>query len=250
MLWRTLLVLWALSATVAALYLGLGGTLSLDQAVDAAAALIAAGSLWAVVRIPWDLYFRARHVVATQRDGAARAIDVRAEERAESVALARRLLAFAVGLHLLGATACAGLALATDGVVGWVGAVAFVLTLGLRPAGAMVTHVRARLDVLQTRAQLPTVDAASLGARLTDAEQSLQRLQHALDHDEHGLSALHQRQQLAEASHARALAQQAARHQAELDRLGLEMQRALERLTTDQEVLSGLRAFLAMVRAT
>lgn len=248
MAWRMLLGTWAVLATAGAAWLATGGELSSSQLVDGVAVLVALVALFGVVRLPWDLYFAARGVQRTQADSTARQVAVRADEQAETGQLAKRLLAFAVSLHVLGAAVCAAVAWGSGGQLGWLASGAFLLTMGLRPATAMVGHVRARLAVLQRRAKLPTVDAASLGAQLATQRKGWTTLQSEVHHEMHGLAAIEARLEAAtsELRHQQHL--QGQRHQAELDRIGLEMERALERLTTDQEVLSGLRAFLAMVR--
>ncbi len=62
MAWRILLGTWATLATGGAVWLGLGGELSASQVVDGVALVAALVALWGVVKIPWDLYFRARYV--------------------------------------------------------------------------------------------------------------------------------------------------------------------------------------------
>jgi len=250
MAWRVLLGTWAVLATAGAVWLATGGQLSGALLVDALAAVAALVALWGVVKLPWDLYFRARYVQRSQSDSVARRVAVRPDERAETTQLARRLLALAVALHLVGAAVCAGLTWVAGGQLGWVASAAFLLTMLLRPAGAMVAHVRARLETLQRRARLPAVDAVELEQQLDRMQRALQGVREEVGHEERGLAAVGQRVDAAVQRHDRQLSLQATRHQQELDRLGLEMERALEKLSRDQEVLAGLRAFLQMVRQT
>jgi len=248
MAWRILMGTWAALATGGLVWLMTGGELSVAQVVDGLAGLAALVALWGVVRIPWDLYFAARNVQRSQADGVAREVDVPRDERAETGRLAQRLLWVAVGLHLVGAGTCAALSWVSGGQVGWVASGAFLVTMGLRPAGAMVTHVRSRLAVLQRRAVLPSVDARTLAERLGRLHEQVATLQADLTHEETGLAAVGARLEGFEGETRRALSVQQQHHHAELDRLGLEMQRALETLTRDKEVLAGLRAFLQMVK--
>lgn len=250
MAWRIVLGLWAVLATVGMVTLGTGGSLSTGQIVDGIAGLAALLALWGVVKLPWDLYFQARGVQQQQADSRARRIEVSEAEQQETAGLARRLLAVALGLHLLGAGICGAAAWASGGELGLFAAGAFLVSMLLRPTVAMVAQVRLRLMALQRRALLPPRDAMELAERLGRLEHEVEVLRAASAHPEHGLEALGARQELQGREHARELARQNAHHQAELDRLGLEMERALEKLTTDREVIAGLRAFLQMVRAT
>ena len=235
---------WALVATGAAMWFGLGGAWSAATWLDAGIGAAAAVMLWGTVSVPWDLYFGARAVARAQADGVARSVRVRPEEQAEAGALATRLLALAIGLPLVGAGVCAAASAATGGEVGWFASGAFVLAMLLRPAWAMVDHVRRRLKVLEGRARIPTVDAEQLHQQIGTLTSSVQALRRAVDHEDSGLQALAAK--LVEAE--RRADAQARRHQADIDRVGLETERALEKLSRDQEVLSGLRAFLQMVR--
>ncbi|MCB9669856.1 MAG: hypothetical protein H6736_15775 [Alphaproteobacteria bacterium] len=248
MAWRIALGVWGALGTVGLVLFATGGRLSPTEAVDAVAGLGALVALFAVVKLPWDLYFAARGVQRTQSDSGGREIRVPDAERHEASRLARRLLAVAVSLHLLGAGVCAAVAWASDGRVGLFAAGAFLVTLALRPTAAMVGHVRARLRALERRAVLPPPDARTLGARLHAVEHGLKDLSRRLDDDRSGLVALSARLDGLSADLEARLTSQERRHRDALDRLGLEMERSLEKLTRDKEVIAGLRAFLQMVR--
>ena len=102
--------------------------------------------------------------------------------------------------------------------------------------------------LLQRRAVVPALDARTLSEKLHRVEKGVAELRDLVHHEVHGLGAVDARLDGVASELRRQMVVQGQRHQAELDRIGLEMERALEKLTTDQEVLSGLRAFLHMVR--
>lgn len=245
-----MLGLWAALATFGAVWLATGGTFSSTEVIDGVVGLGALLALLAVVKLPWDLYFQARNVQRSQADSLRRSIEVSEEERGETRALAHKLLLVALTLHLVGAAGSGLAAWLSGGRVGLFAAGAFLVTMALRPTVAMVEQVRKRLGALQRRAVLPPIDATELAARLGRVESACKQLTAAIQHERSGNEALALRLDQQDERLERALRNQASRHQQELDRLGLETERALEKLTRDREVLAGLRAFLQMVRAS
>lgn len=246
MAWRIALLVWGAVGTVGLVLTLTGGTVSQAQVVDGLAGIAALAALWLVVKVPWDLYFAARNVQKAQADSDDREIEVRPQERAEASRLARRLLGLAVGLHLAGAGLCALAAQVSD--VGLLASAAFLLSMALRPTTAMVVHVRRRLAELQGRAVLPRVDARDLGDRLEQAEVRLQGAEEQLDDEDRGLAALEHRLQELEATLDRRIGTQEHRFRSEMDRVCVEFERSVEKVSRDQELLAGVRAFLAMVR--
>lgn len=241
---------WGLLGTVALAVVASGGQVSTADVLNGVAAAIVFVALWGVVKLPWDLYFAARHVQRAQQDSRRRGVQVGAGEEAEASGLARRLLALAVGLHLLGALVSGLASIASGGRLGLFAAGAFLVTLAVRPTGAMFVHVQARLRDLQRRARVPQDDALALHQRLQEAEGLLEQLGRRLEEAETGLTGLTAEVGTQRSTLERGLARQEERHLHELDRLGTEMQRSLEKLSDDQELLAGLRAFLKLVKSS
>lgn len=248
MIGRIALGVWGLLGTVALVVAFGGGGLSTTEVVDGVAAAVAAVALFAVVKIPWDLYFGARHVQLGQQDSRRRGIQLQPGEEEEAARLARRLLALAVGLHLLGAAVSLAASLASGGRFGVFAAAAFLVTMLIRPASAMVVHVKARLRDLGRRAKLPRDDSVALDGRLTSVEARLDGLERGLLDERRGLEALWTHHDRTTTELQRAAERDRQRHLHEVDRLGLEMERALEKVSDDRELLAGLRAFLRLVK--
>jgi hypothetical protein len=242
--WRVMTLMWALLGTVGAAIVLTGGDIDRTTAIEGVAGLVALLALWMVVRHPWDLYFAARGVERTQADSVGRAIEVPAVERGEARQLAQRLLAVALGLHLLGAAVCAAIGWWSDGTVGFVAAGAFVVTMGLRPATAMVAHVRQRLGELRGRAVVPRPDARALDDRLRAIEHVVEGVLERID----ALEPLPEALDGLGRTLDRRLTAQEHGFRKDMDRVCLEFERSIEKVSSDRELLAGIRAFLALVR--
>jgi hypothetical protein len=248
MVWRVAVLVWGALGTAGAVLWATGGTVDPSQLLDGVAGLGALCVLLLVVKMPWDLYFSARAVHQLQEESQARSIPVVEAEKTETRRLAGRLLMLALGLHLVGAALCGALSLVTDGQVGLFAAAAFLLSMGLRPAVAMVGHVQRRLRVLSRRAQVPREDAVEFAKRLKELERSQATISELVHHEQTGLVAVHAGGQALEEELGRRLLVQEQRFRQDMDRVCVEFERSIEKLTADQELLAGIRAFLAMVR--
>jgi hypothetical protein len=255
MVWRIALFVWGLLGTAGVVLYAWGEQVPPDLLLQGLATLITLAAIWLVVKLPWDLYFAARYVQVSQAQSVGRQLAVPDTERLEASALAKRLLALCIGLHLTGALASGVLAYVLEGQLGWVAAGAFMVSMGIRPTAAMVFHVRRRLQELRQSSRIPRDDARTLDHRVKAIEASL--AQRDREDVELGktLQALVARveQQRAALDHAQAqtgarLEQQDQRHKDDVERLCREFERSIEKLTSDQALLSGIRAFLTMVR--
>lgn len=244
MVWRIATLVWGLLGTAGIVLYVWGGQIPAGRVLQGLAVLGTLAALWMVVKLPWDLYFSARYVVTTQRTSVDRDLAVSLQERQEARILARRLLAFSLGLHLAGAAVCAGVSVVTQSPAGPVAAGAFILSMVVRPTGAMVVHVRRRLTELAASARIPREDARALDGRVARLEEDLSRRTLEAPERHAARQAVHERLTELRA----ALAAQEHRHRADVDRLAREFERSIERLTSDKDILAGLRAFLVMVR--
>ncbi|MEZ4321701.1 MAG: hypothetical protein R3F61_29775 [Myxococcota bacterium] len=254
---RIALVVWGLLGTVGLALFAWGGEVPPGMLVEGVLGLGALVALWLVVKLPWDLYFAARYVQVSQEESVGRALAVPDAEREEARSLARRLLALCVGLHLSGALLSGIVALFSDGLVGPLAAGAFIVTMAVRPLGAMVHHVRRRLGELRESSRIPRDDARSLDGRVRVLESQEEDRRDRAPEEQRVLAQLRQDLIALEArqAHGRAeldarLAAQDQRHRDDVDRLCREFERSIEKLTSDQALLSGIRAFLALVRET
>jgi hypothetical protein len=231
------------------------------------AVVIGLGWLVALVTLPWNLYFAAHRASASIQVSRERGIAVRPADATEAARLARRMLWFALGAHLLTAVAAAAVALFTGSHVGYYVAGFFLLATAFRPAAAYFWHVRARIGALTRESTHPRDDVAALLARvdgLKDAVDDLWTgLRQAHDDLRHAEATLtgdiaHARQllttDLTRLQDAQAADRGAARSADEelahrIDSMVRRIEVTLDGLTDHQELLAGLRALVRMVRS-
>ena len=201
---------------------------------------VVVGLAWLItlVTLPWNLYFAAQRAAASIALSRERGITVREADAGEAVGLARRMLWFALGAHLLTAVAAAAVAYFAGARVGYYVAGFFLLTTAFRPAAAYFWHVRARIKVLTRESTHPRDDVVSLLARteelkgaVDDLSSDLTRLQDA---------------QAADRSAARSRDEELAHR---IDAMVRQIEATLDGLSDQQELLAGLRALVRMVRS-
>ncbi|MGE0784238.1 MAG: hypothetical protein AB7S26_01020 [Sandaracinaceae bacterium] len=237
---------WLVTLGVAAaVFAGVMGWLTMPQALDFAMGAVALVGLWLVVWLPWDLYFAARGVALDHDDSAERGIDVSERDRASARRLLPRLLATCIALHLVGAAIIASVTYSSHGTVGYYFAGFFVLAMALRPAGAMYLHLRARLEELRERARYPREDVVLLRARVETMEQTIERFERA---DLPELSAADRRIEELVREHGDNARAREARYEQKVDRVLLELERSMAKLTEDRELLQGIRAFVRVIK--
>jgi len=244
--WLVVLVLVSSFAALAR-WLGWLEGVPLADLVMACAGLV---GLYVVVRYPWDLYMEARALRAEQRESLRIGIDVPEPDQASAAKLARNLLLVCVGIHVVSAGVMLLVSALLGGrVLGYGFAAAFVLATLLRPAHTLYLHLKARLLRLRERATHPREDVVSLRVRV-DALEHDRRL--AQD-ERAGLSADLDRSR-ADAERERMRIESDARRRAgdldaKLDRVLGEVERQVDRMTDDRELVAGLRALLKMARS-
>lgn len=238
---------WALVAIVLVLIAVAGalGWIPVPLAIDAAMGTLALSGLLALLGLPWDLYFQARSVVTDQDESASREITVSPDERASARRLSGRLLALCFGLHA-GAAGLLALASAlSGGRVGYAFAVFFLVATALRPIEASYRHLASRLFELGERARYPRQDVLqwvdtvrALETAQRDHARELERVEGA------GRELL----ETLRATDERLRAQDRALD-LKLDRVLAELERTVDRMTEDRELVGGLRALARLLRA-
>ncbi|UJR78505.1 hypothetical protein [Sandaracinus amylolyticus] len=237
--WTFVLVILGGIALAAAL-----GWIPAALALDAAMGAVALVGLFALVRLPWDLYFQARALVVEQRESVARGIAVSDADRASAAAVASRLLVLCVSLHGIAAAVLAVASAVTGGRVGYAFAAFYLLAIVLRPIEAGYRHVAERLAGMRERARYPREDVM----RWVDVVRALE-----LARDEHvrrfeAIDARFDATSVAiRESDERARGQERALD-AKLDRVLAELERTIARVSEDRELVAGLRALARLLR--
>ncbi len=228
-----------------------------------------AGLCWLVflVTVPWNLYFAARRAGAELALARERGISVRGASTAEAGTIARRMLSFALAAQAGTALAAAAISYLSGDWLGYYVAGLYLLSTAFRPAAAYFRHVRERIGVLTQQSTHPREDVATLNERLDtvtdrvdDLRTGLERLTGDLRRTESALAdgTAHARQllttDLARLQDAQAADQLAARSRDEhlgrrIDEMVRRIESTLDGVSDHQELLTGIRALVRMVRA-
>ncbi|GAA2446491.1 hypothetical protein GCM10010191_74430 [Actinomadura vinacea] len=207
---------------------------------------LGAGALclaWLVVllTVPWNVYFQARRVIGEIRTSRERGLEAPQGREEEARRIAVRVRAAAVGAHVLSAALAAVITYFSGAVVGYYFVGFYLVSTFFRPVHAWFVHLRERLGTMLRETRHPRDDVLAVKERLTLLEfraeqlrQTTEQLHEAdlaqgrrLDDFDLAVSQLHRR----------------------LDALGRRFEDTVAQLTDDQEVISGIRAFLRLLRA-
>ena len=202
-----------------------------------AAAIACLAWLVVIVVLPWNLYFQARHLTSELQRSRARGIVVSPAQEAAAVQVARRMWRVSVGLHLASAALLALGSWLSQEPLGSTFAALFLLSTLFRPAVEYYRAVRRQLGDVLHETKYPREDVVKLIADVEAHQRELERLR------EDQASLTGQLTTLEGASMARAT--EAHRR---LEGVARKFDEALDRLTDNREVISGLKAFLRLVR--
>jgi hypothetical protein len=233
----------------------------------------AAALAWLImlVAMPWNLYFAARGLVAELVVSRERGIDVRPGQDAEASRIARRMLWFALGGHVVTAAAAAVAAFLTRSQVGYYVAGAYLLSAAIRPAAAYFAHLRERISALSRESTHPRDDVITLRLKVDELAETVRalavvfpqargevtddlrrtetRLAGDISHARNLLTA-----DLARIQDAQASDREASRSRDEdlghrIDQMVRGIEGTLDGISDHREVQAGLRALVRMIRA-
>jgi hypothetical protein len=193
-----------------------------------------------LVTVPWNLYFGARRVVADQNRR-----DTRPDQKAEALRIARAMLRFAIGGHIGTAVVTAAVAWVSGEVVGYYLAGFFLASTAVRPAGAYFAHLRLRIGALQHETAFPRDDVLTLKGRVATLEADLAALREQADERLKGVDD-DLRRAAADTAHMRVLLSE---DRQTIDRMVRRVEAAVEGVSDHQELLTGLRALVRMIRS-
>ncbi|GAA1997439.1 hypothetical protein [Catenulispora subtropica] len=219
-----------------------------------------------ITTVPWNLYFRARQVRHEMAASRERHIVVPAEREAEVRRWERRLLWLALAGHVVSAAVVAVITWASGHVLGYYFAAFYLLSCAIRPAAAYLGYVRARIASLLKETKYPRDDVIDLTTRLATLSAEVEVLRTHAAHTEEqmfrDLDSVRNDQRGAEARLRTDI--RAAREAADADRTDLRARveqaehrmaavarhfdQAVDGLSDQRELLSGIRAFVRLVR--
>jgi hypothetical protein len=270
--WWAAIVIGALAALLIA-WLGHLAGVSLSTILSIAAVAAALAWLIVLVAVPWNLYFGARRVVMEMAVSRRRGIVIPPDQEAEAHSIARRMLWFAVGGHVITA-AVAGVVTfvsVSGAAIGYYVMGAYLLSATIRPAAAYFAHLRERIRTLSRESLHPREDVMELRERVAGLVKTARRLEVELaesrravtddlrrteatlaDGIAHGrdvLTADLARLQDAQVTDAGAARQRDDEMGRRIDAMVRRIDETLTGLGDQQELLAGLRALVRMVRA-
>ncbi|KQX46336.1 MULTISPECIES: hypothetical protein [unclassified Streptomyces] len=206
------------------------------------------GLLWLLLLLtaPWNLYFRAHAVLAEITVSREKGIAVAGERDGEARRIARVMLRVAVAGHVVTAAVALAVAAATGRAAGYWFAGFFLLSTFFRPAGSYFGQLRRRLRVLLREVTFPRDDVVALTARVAALESGGAVLDGKADEQYRALAELRRTVDAVGLS-AHGRADETDRRIAALAR---EFEATVNRLTDNEEIITGLKAFLRLLRAT
>lgn len=204
--------------------------------------------LWLLVLLtaPWNLYFRAHAVSAEIGISREKGIEVPKERDAEAGRIARVMLRVAVAGHLATTAGVVAVTVATGRGAGYWFAGFFLLSTFFRPAGAWFAQLRRRLGLLLKEVKHPRDDVVELRKRVDRMEGGTRVLEGKAEEQYHALAELRRvTDALGLSAHQRA---DATDHR--IAALAREFEATVNRLTDNEEIIGGLKAFLRLLRST
>jgi len=224
-------------ALAAGIAIALRGGVPLDVVATIVAGLVCLAWLGAIVVLPWNLHFEARHLEREFAAAKARGVTVTASQEQEATRVARRMLWVSLALHAGSAVVVGGFAWLSSSPMAASFAALFLLSTLFRPGVESYRYLKEVLTRARAEVSYPRDDVLSLvedvRRLVSESEMVHERLQR--------LSSTHD--QL-----ARTVEANAATHRQETAQLARTFEGSLERLTDNQEILAGLKAFLRLVQ--
>ncbi|MGW3246206.1 hypothetical protein [Streptomyces sp. NPDC001070] len=202
--------------------------------------------LWLLVllTVPWNMYFRAHTVLAEIAVSREKGLVVPPARDAEAARIARMMLRVAVAGHLLTAAGVVAVTVATGHRTGYWIAGFFLLSTVFRPAGAWFAQLRKRLGTLLDDVAYPRDDVVALRERVEHTDGGIKVLEEKAEEQYRALAELRRTvDALGVAVYERA--EDADRR---ITALAREFEATVNRLTDNEEIITGLKAFLRLLR--
>ncbi|WUI01197.1 hypothetical protein OHR68_05065 [Spirillospora sp. NBC_00431] len=241
---KNLLSLAILVAVVSAVVLLFVKDISLSVALSVGAGALCLAWLVLLLTVPWNVYFQALGLLEEIRVSKERGLDVPAGSHDEASRIAARMRAAAVGAHVLSAALIAAVTYFSGADIGYYFAAFYLVSTLFRPAGAWFAHLRRRLNTMLKEVRYPRDDVLGLTERVKFLEVQAENLRATTEQLHSADLATDQR--LADLSAA--TSQRAGELDRRLDATGRQFEETVARLTDNQEVIAGIKAFLRMLR--
>lgn len=190
-----------------------------------------------IVVLPWNTFFQARHLLNEIAKSRERGVAVPEVQEHKAQAVARRMLRISIGLHL-GSALVVGVGSFIYGErVGYVFAGLFLLSTLFRPAVEYHRYLRQLLSDALVEIRYPRDDVLQLVAEVKGLVQTVEQHREELRELSKEDSAL-RRDMETRTDEARR----------KLDGVARRFDETIDRLTDNQEIISGIKAFLRLVQ--
>lgn len=204
--------------------------------------------LFFLVKIPWDLYFSARKARLDGEESRRLGIEGVEQKIRQLAAMERYLLLGAVSAHILTAAGVYALGSFEPDLIsrqfGWV----FVASAALRPAWEGYTYLRQRIREMATQVRYPREDVLTLSERVREQLALTRESERKLVEYKQEMSARIQRLE----SHIQILqseqVSESARSEKRTVQLSHKFEEVVEKISSDQDLVAGARAFARMLR--
>jgi hypothetical protein len=201
--------------------------------------------LWLLLllTVPWNLYFRAHAVLGEIAVSREKGLVIGQARDTEATRIARVMLRAAVAGHLVTAGLVVAVTAATGRATGYWFAGFFLLSTFFRPAGAYFTALRGRLTTLLKDVTFPRDDVVELHNDVRRVQSGTKVLEGKAEEQYHSLAELRRTLDALGVS-VYNVADEADR---KISALGREFEATVNRLTDNQEIITGLKAFLRLL---
>ncbi|WP_067827900.1 hypothetical protein [Nocardia inohanensis] len=139
--------------------------------------LVAFFWLLVILTVPWNLYYAARQAAHRMSSAQRQEIPVPPTNTAELFALTKRLLAMAVGSHIISALIAVIISIAFGYILGYYFAAFFLLSVVFRPVAAYFAYVRARIAAISYEADYPPDTVLALRSEVQELAHRMDELQ-------------------------------------------------------------------------
>ncbi|WP_406004953.1 hypothetical protein OG440_01340 [Streptomyces sp. NBC_00637] len=200
--------------------------------------------LMLLLTVPWNLYFRAHAVLAEIAVSREKGIEISSARDAEAARIARTMLRAAVAGHVVTGALTLAVTWATGEFTGYWFAAFFLLSTFFRPAGAYFGQLRRRLGTLLKDVTYPRDDVVEMRARVDRAEAGTRVLEEKAEEQYKALAELRRTVDAL----AMSTIEQADKADRRITALGREFESTVNRLTDNQDIIAGVKAFLRLLR--
>lgn len=200
--------------------------------------------LLVILKAPWDLFFQANAVAFEQQRSRERGIALTSGREGYVQTVRNRLLVFAIGAHLFSAAVIASITYFTQGTIGYYFAGFYLIATLFRPVIAGYVYLAEKLRRIGEEAHYPREDIEEMRQRLLTVESHIEGIREELT----GMRQEWQRNLESEQHHRSELAVETNDQRQRLNAMSREFEATVNRLTDNQEVITGIQAFVRLIR--